>query len=105
MPSSKASAAPSATSISTTTGSLTGAGLSAGAKGGIIASAIVAGIAVIGSMFVIRRERRKTTRRANPVETRELPHDDRYERRELEGNPNNVAELHGHPRSAVLRSL
>jgi hypothetical protein len=112
MSSSKASAAPSATSTSTTTASLTGGGLSAGAKGGIIAGAIVAGLAVIGTVFVIRRERREKTRRdvivdgePNPVETRELHHDDRYGRRELEGEPNQVAELRGHPRSAVLGSL
>jgi len=119
MSSSKASAAPSATLTSTTTESLTGGGLSAGAKGGIIAAAIVAGLAVIvaglaviGAVFVIRRERRERTRRdiivdgePNPVETTELPHGDRYGRRELEGEPNQVAELHGHPRSAVLGGL
>ena len=112
MPSSKASATPSATSTSTTAGPLTGGGLSAGAKGGITAGAIMAGLAVIGTVFVIRRSRRKKTRRdiivdgePYPVETRELPHDDRYGRMELEGEPNQVAELHGHPRSAVLSSL
>jgi len=99
---------PSATSSSTNTTSSSIGGLSAGAKGGIIAAAIVAGLAVIGAVLAIRHKRHQRVSRgtagvtgvvvankAKPVESRELPQDQNYGRLELEASPNEVAELRG----------
>jgi hypothetical protein len=90
--------------------SSSGSGLSAGAKGGIAAGAVVGGLAVIGFVIVImmkrkRREKAKrgtTTaveiaadRKANPSGPSELPQYEHQGRSELEGTPNEVAELQG----------
>jgi hypothetical protein len=90
--------------------SSSGGGLSAGAKGGIAAGAVVAGLAVIGFVIVmmIKRKRREKAKRgtpaaveiagdskATPSEPSELPHSDHHGRSELEGTPNEVAELYG----------
>lgn len=88
--------------------SLSVGGLSAGAKGGIITAAIVAGLAVIGVVLVIGRKRHQRAKREtagatgvvvtnepNPVESGELPQDENYGRLELDGSPNQVAELDG----------
>lgn len=106
--SSTASSEASATSARTSITSSSGGGLSAGAKGGIIVAAIVAGLAVIGVVLVIRRKQHQraigeTTRATNMAVTnepqtygvegiaaeRELGHS------ELEAPPNQVAELRG----------
>lgn len=99
---------PSATSSNTNTTSSSIGRLSAGAKGGIIAAAIVAGLAVIGAVLAIRHKRHQRVSRgtarvtsvvvankAKPVESRELPQDQNYGRLELEASPNEVAELRG----------
>jgi len=109
LPRPTASSAASATPTSTNPASSPGGGLSAGAKGGIIAAAVVvAGLAVFGIVIMIRRKHReKVGREMTTVaemavdnepknsEPRELPHDERYGRSELEVTPNEVAELHG----------
>jgi hypothetical protein len=96
---------PAASSVSSS-----GGGLSAGATGGIAAGAIVAGLAVIGFVMVImiKRKRREKAKRgtttaveiaanskAKSSEPSELPHNEHHGRSELEGTPNEVAELHG----------
>ena len=99
---------PSATSVRTNTTSSSTGGLSAGAKGGIIAAAIIAGLAVIGAVLVIKHKRHQrasggtagvtgvvVANKPEPVESRELPQDENYGRLELEASPNQVSELRG----------
>jgi len=106
--SSTASSGAPATSAGTSSTPSSGGGLSAGAKGGIIVAAIVAGLAVIGIVLVMRRKQHpraigETTRATNMAVTNE-PQAYGVEGiaagRELwtlraESRPNQVAELRG----------